>query len=101
VWSPRQDRIAFLANTKETYGGASIRLIENGHSREVVAQTYSEFERWNFWSPNGRAIAYAPFHGRTFEGRGISVLNLDDHTVHRFATDMMAAYPVWRPKPQR
>jgi hypothetical protein len=56
VWSPRQDRIAFLANDKETYGGASIRLVENGRSREVASQTYTEFERsWNFWSPSGRA----------------------------------------------
>lgn len=97
LWSPRQDRIALLVNPTEAYGTASIRLVENRRSREVVAATYQESDVYNFWSPNGRAIAYAPLHGRTFEGRGVSVLNLDDGTVRRFATDLMAAYPVWRP----
>jgi Tol biopolymer transport system component len=97
VWSARQDRIGLLVNPKDEYGTASTRLVEGGQSREVVAQTYWEVDSYNFWSPNGRAIAYAPMHGRTFEGRGISVLNLDDGTVQRFATDMLAAYPVWRP----
>jgi Tol biopolymer transport system component len=97
VWSARQDRIGLLVSAKDEYGTASIRLVEGGQSREAVAQTYWEFDSYNFWSPNGRAIAYAPMHGRTFEGRGICVLNLDDGTIRRFATEMLAAYPVWRP----
>jgi Tol biopolymer transport system component len=97
VWSPAQDRVGLLVNLKDEYGTASIRLVENGRSREVVAHTYWEFDSYNFWSPNGRAIAYAPLHGRTFERRGVSILNLDDGTVRSVATDMLAAYPVWRP----
>jgi Tol biopolymer transport system component len=89
LWSARQDRIGLLVNAKDEFGTGSIRLVEGGRSREVVAKTYWEGDPYNFWSPNGRAVAYAPLDGRTFEGRGISVLNLNDGTIRRFATDML------------
>jgi hypothetical protein len=85
-----------VVNAKEGSGIGSIRLAENGRSREVVAQAYWD-DPYNLWSPNGRAIAYTPLNWSTLEGRGVSILNLDDGKVRRVATDQMAAYPVWRP----
>ena len=96
VWAPQGNRLAVVVNTKQGSSSASIRLVENGRSRQVVAQAYWD-DPYNFWSPNGRAIASTPLNWSTLEGRGISILNLDDGTVRHLATDEMAAYPVWRP----
>jgi Tol biopolymer transport system component len=96
VWAPQGDRLALVVNAKEGTGIASIRLVEDGRSREVVAKAFMD-DAYNFWSPNGRSIAYTPLNWATLEGRGVSILNLDDGNVRRVATDHMAAYPVWRP----
>lgn len=98
VFAPREGRLAMLVVGPDVIGPASIRLVENGTTREIVGRTYNvDGQRWNFWSPNGRAIAYTPFDDRSLEGKGLDVLNLDDGSVRRFLEDRHAAYPVWRP----
>jgi Tol biopolymer transport system component len=96
-WSPNGKTVGLLANREKVYGASKIYLVKDGELREVVSQMYDEYERWNFWSPSGEYIAYAPFHGRTYEGRGISVLNIETGEIHEFVPDLMAAYPVWKP----
>jgi Tol biopolymer transport system component len=97
AWSPRSDRIALVVNSREGSSTASIRLVENGTSREVVAEAYWD-DLYNVWSPNGRAIAYSPLNWSTLEGRGISILDLDSGEVRRVASDRLCAYPGWRPR---
>jgi Tol biopolymer transport system component len=96
IWSPVGDRIAIAGRYDEIYGSLAIYIWEPGELRQLVQQTYAEGDRWNMWSPDGRYIAYAPLHGRSFEGTGIEVIEVSTGQVHR-VSDLVAAYPVWCP----
>jgi Tol biopolymer transport system component len=96
IWSPVADQIAIAGRYDEIYGSLAIYIWEQCEVRQIVKQTYAEGDMWNMWSPDGRYIAYAPLHGRSFEGTGIEIVEVATGQVHR-VSDLVAAYPVWCP----
>jgi Tol biopolymer transport system component len=96
VRSPKDNIIAVPGNFSEIYGAAGIYIIENGELRELVKQNYDDRETWFMWSPDGRYIAYAPFHGRIYEGSGVYIVEIATGQIHQ-VSNLVAAYPVWCP----